>query len=113
MKKQAYLGADIKRKLREERGKGRKVLIWKLSQEQKATIENMGYPVQEYLFSIKTRPMKNIRMVKSSLLKDIHYAYKRGKEYLVKPLSSEEREFLREYGITSRVLKYMIHLIPK
>ena len=82
-----------------------KYYIWKLSNECKDFIENMGYTVKPYLFEIKTR---RIPWAKTQILKEIHYKNREGKISYVRKLNSEEMEILKENNINFTIAKYLI-----
>ena len=79
MKNDCYELKCLKQMLRQKREDGVKVLEWKLTAKRKEYIENLGYIVEPYLYSINTKTFCNIRHIHSTLLKDLHYAKKRGK----------------------------------
>lgn len=110
MKNKCYLQSKLKKELDIKRNKGVKVLVWKLSKERKEEIENMGYRVEPYLYSIRTRMFGNIRNIKSTLLKDLHYMKKRGKDYEVRFLKKDDKKILDEMGIKYYPVKYKIYL---
>lgn len=105
-----YRQSRTKKKLLEERWKGKKFLLWKLTSTQKQDIEELGYIVEPFIYQIETRTFHNVRNLPSTLLKDLHYAKKRDKRYLARPLKQNEIELLKEYGVKYRVLKYKIYL---
>lgn len=110
MKNKCYKQSKLKKQLAEKRNQGVKVIIWRLTPAKKQEIEELGYLVEPYLFSIKTRTFHNIKNVSSTLLKDLHYMKKRGKEYEVRTLKRGDKETLEEYGIKYRPVKYKIYL---
>ena len=61
MKKENYEFKRLKHTLRQKREAGVKVLEWKLTAEKKEFIENLGYKVEPFLYSVKTRTFYNIR----------------------------------------------------
>lgn len=110
MKSKDYKQSKLKKQLIQKRKGGCKILKWKLSKEQVEEIEKWGYRVDPYLYSIKTRTFFNVSKLNNTLLKDLHYMKKRGKDYEVRPLKREDREILEEYGIVFRPVKYIIYL---
>lgn len=110
MKAKCYKQSKLKKQLAEKRKQGVRVLVWSLTPIRRQEIEELGYIVEPYLFSIKTRTFQNIKNIQSTLLKDLHYMKKRGKEYEVRTLKYGEKEILEEYGIRYRPVKYKIYL---
>lgn len=55
MKNKNYRQSKLKKQLSQKRKEGYKILKWKLSKEQVEIIENWGYRVEVYLYSIRTR----------------------------------------------------------
>ena len=110
MKKRNFEQSRTKKKLLEERWKGKKFLVWKLTIAQKQDVEELGYMVEPSIYQIETRTFHNVRNLPSTLLKDLHYAKKRDKRYLARPLKQNQIELLKEYGVKYRVLKYKIYL---
>ena len=110
MKNRNYWQSRTKKKLLEERWKGKKFLVWKLTIAQKQDVEELGYITEPFIYQMETRTFYNVRNLPSTLLKDIHYAKKRDKRYLARPLKQSEIELLKEYGVRYRILKYKIYL---
>lgn len=111
MKTKQYQLNCLKKQLREKQKNRIKILIWKLTKEQKEYIENVLHlRVEVYLYGIRTRTFKNIERLNYSVLKDLHYMKKRGKNIEVRKLSSEEKRILDEYEIRYYPIKYKIYL---
>lgn len=110
MKNKTYKQSKLKKQLREKKNNGIKVLIWKLTPEKKEFIESLGYYAEPYIYQINTRTFSNIRLIKSRLLKDLHYMNKRGKRFECRILKKAEKEILDELGIKYRPIKYKIYL---
>jgi len=109
MKTRDYKKNQIMWKLRQKQRDGVKFMVWELAASTKEVIEQKYY-VEPYLYSIKTRTFPNIRQINSKLLKELHYMCKRGKQYEVRPLTSNEMELLDARGIKYRIKKYKIYL---
>lgn len=111
MKTKQYQLSYLKKELKEKKERRVKVLEWKLTKEQKEYIENVLHlRVEPYLYGIRTKTFKNISKLNCSILKDIHYSKKRGKNFEVRKLSAKEKEILDEYGICYNPIKYKIYL---
>ena len=110
MTKKEYALKRLKDQLREKKNRGCKSLIWKLNKDQKEFVQNLGFKVDPYLYEITTKTFYNIRSLKSTLLKDIHFLNKRGKQFEVRKLNKNEKQLLEENGIRYRVVKYKIYL---
>lgn len=83
---------------------------WRLNKEQITYIQNvLGRDVVESLYEINTKHFDNIRKVQSKLLKDLHFAHKRGKKTIVRSaLTSDQKALLRSVGVYYRPIKYKI-----
>lgn len=110
MKNRNYREEKLRKQLQQKRREGKKVLIWDLSPNKRKQIEELGYRVEPYLYEIKTRTFYNVRALKSSLLKDLHYMHKRGKLLEVRTLKRGELETLDSYGIRYRPIRFKIYL---
>ena len=108
MKNADYQLSKMKQKLKDMEARRVKSVIWKLSKNQVEYIQNLGDEVTPYLYEIKTRPFKEVRNLKDTILKDIHYANKNGKKSVVKKLTPKQRKILSEYGVVFRPMKYKI-----
>lgn len=110
MKKDSYEFLNLKRQLQFRKNKGCKFLEWKLSEKQKDYIEgHLGMRVEPILFLVKTRKFYNLKSLKS-ILKEIHYKNRDGKDKIVMKLNQKDRRILDEYGISYYPYKYRIYL---
>lgn len=109
MRNKQYQLSKVRRTLKERERNGVPYVIWKLSPEQKEEVEKWWY-TEEYLYSIRTRQFPNIRDFSSNLLKDLHYARKRGKLMIVRKLKEPDKEVLEEQGIRYYPIKFKIYL---
>jgi len=86
--------------------------IWKLDKSQQEYLANLGFPIMPWIYRIKTKAFRNIHNIPHSLIKDIHYAYKRGRKELFIKLKRDEMRLLEEYGVYVLPYKYKIILNP-
>lgn len=111
MKTKQYKLSCLKEKVKKERHKRARLVKWILTEQEKEYIENvLGLRVEAYLFKIQTRTFKNLYKINHSILKDLHYAHKRGKKYLIKNLTEKEKAVLKEYGINYPAYQYKVYL---
>lgn len=110
MKNKCYRQSRTKKQLIQMRNQGREFVVWKLNLVQKQDVEDLGFEVEPFIYSIETRTFFDIKKIHSTLLKDIHYAKKRKKLYLARPLKRREIDLLKEYGVKCHPLKYKIYL---
>lgn len=110
MKNNNYRQNRLKKKIFQRQNGGIKYLIWKLSPQDKRMIEELGYRVEPFLYFVQTKLFYNINQIWSSFLKDLHYAKKSGRNYIVKQLSDTEKELLDRFRIRYYPLKYKIYL---
>ena len=101
----------LKWTLLKKRRDGVRQVIWRVdSKAQKDEVLRLGFSMEPWLYEIWTRPFKFIKD-KPSLMKDVHYAYKRGKKCIVRHLTKRDVELLKEFDVYVRVIKYKITLI--
>lgn len=105
-----YRQNRLKKKMLQRQNNGMEFLIWKLSLKDKIMIEELGYKVEPYIYFVQTKLFYNIKSICGSFLRDLHYAKKNGRNYIVKPLSETEKELLDRYRIQYYPLKYKIYL---
>lgn len=110
MKNKNYQQSKMKKQLREKRKEGLEYVVWKLNATQIQLIEELGYRVEPFIYIIETRTFYDVSKIRSSFLKDIHYAKKRKQQHLVRPINSREIKLLEDFNIKFEVLKYKIHL---
>lgn len=110
MKRKQYEASKTKKVLLDKRRRGEKEVIWKLSEIQLKEVEKLGMRVEPFLYEIRTRRFNNVRILQSSLLKDIHYASRDGKWQIVRHLKKCDIKILEEYGINFYPIKYKIYL---
>ena len=109
MENKDYRLEQLERKLRINETNGRRTLEWELTAEQREYVENLGYNLENILYRFKTRQFKDIRS-KPDLIKEIHYASKRKKWMMKKPLTDEEVRILDNYNIKYTPVKFRIYL---
>ena len=108
MNKKAYEHSSLKYELLDRQRRGVKEVIWKLEPAQVEFIEeNFGFQVIPYLYKIETRTFYNVKSV-DNLLKNIHYAYKRGKKVMFSKLKPKQRKLLDDFEVKYRPYKYKI-----
>ena len=69
----------------------------------------MGYPSIPWTYGVKTRTFKKPGNL-PPIVKDVHYAAKRGKKEVYIHLIPEQVSTLREFGVDVRVVKYKVRL---
>lgn len=109
MEDKNYRFEDLKEQLRVAEMNGERTKKWRLKSWQVEYIEQCGYRVVPYIYSFKTREFKSIRD-KPNIIKDIHYASKRGKKVMCKPLTDKEMRILENFGIKFRPDRFIIYL---
>lgn len=100
----------LKYKLRQKKENCEKEVIWKLSNEQKEYVEQLGYTVIPWIYEITTKSIIGIRGVTEPMIRDVHYAGKRGQKKLYRKLKKKELKTLEEYGVRCYPFKYKIIL---
>lgn len=102
--------SGLKYQLSQSKGDGKNEVIKKLSTEQLEYVENLGYDTIPWLYEIYTKTFYRIKDVDSSLIKDIHYACKKGRKKLYRKLKLQEIKELEKYNVSYRGYKYKIIL---
>ena len=108
MKDRDYQLHAMYHKLMQKKHSGNTCVIWRLNKDQVEYL-SQKFDVSPALYSIKTQPFRNLNQL-SSLCKDIHFAFKRGKSEIVKPLNFSELTQLKRLGVSVKVAKYQISL---
>lgn len=109
MKNKNFQQSRTHKTLEQFKRNGKKAVVWKLTPEMASFLERF-YGVYPYLYTIKTRCFSNVRLLNNSLLKEIHYSKKKGKDFLTLPLNKQELITLDAYNVSYRLLKYKIEL---
>ena len=89
------------------KGNGKKSVVWKLSPKVVSQVKE-EYFVEEELYEIRTKHLKNIREEKNPILKEQHFAFKANKKTIVRPLSEKDKEDLEKRDVKYRPYKYRI-----
>ena len=110
MKRKQFVISRTKKVLLDKKRRGQKYVIWKISKQQLDEICRLGFKAEPYLYEIKTRKFKDIRLL-TPLLKDLHFANKRGKKSVVRHLKDSDLKILIEYEVKFYILKYKIYLV--
>ena len=109
MKRGDYVASRTKKTLLAKKWNGEKEVVWKLTPTQ-LEVAKSCFRVEPWLYAIKTRPFNDIRNLNSTLLKDIHFAYKKRKRIIVRKLKRSELKLLLGVGIKPIEFKYKIYL---
>ncbi len=95
------------------RSYGIKEVFWKLTAQKKEEIEKAGFVVEPFIYRVRTKRFSKSSLTHgSSLLKSLHYGAVKGKTFISYKLKRPDMEFLRNNGISFKVLKYRIFLNP-
>lgn len=97
-------------KLEEKRRNRVKEVLWKLNQQQRDFLTAQGYTIIPWLFCITTKEIWNVAKCDSKLIKEIHFAHRRGMKTIYKALSENEKATLKEHGVKYAVQKFKIIL---
>ena len=110
MKNKDYRYSKLKHQILYEKDKGKKVLYWDLTPDQRRFVEEkLGCKTEPYLYQIRTRTFFNISKLEP-ILKDVHYASKNKKTTIVRRLNKSEMKALDMYGVQYRPIKYKLDL---
>lgn len=111
MKNEENQLCQMKYKLRKLKERRVKIVIWKLTREEKEYIENLGYEVTPYLYEIRTKTFRNLYEIKDHRIRDIHYSSKKGKKTIVLKLKNKDMRILEEFDVKFRPVKFKIRLV--
>lgn len=100
----------LKHKLRNKKENREKEVIWKLSIVQKEYIEQLGYTLVPWIYEIITKSIIDVKRAKAPIIREVHYANKRGQKKMYRKLKSQELRSLNEYGVNYYPYKYKIIL---
>ena len=111
VKGQALSAKKMRYNLLERKKRGERYIYWKISSTQQLReLERLGFEKEPWFYLIHTRTFRNIHYVKASILKDVHYANKKGQTTIVRRLKNGEGRILTECGIKFEPIKYRIDL---
>ena len=113
MTRREYRKNKMRFQLEERRGKRIPSVIWKLDKEQCEILDELGYTTKPLIYEVTTRPFQNIRWINNSLVRDVHYACKRGRRVIYLRAKERELEVLKDFGIKFKPYKYEIKLTPR
>lgn len=82
--------------------------FWSLTKEEREYFENKGCLVEEALFCIRTKYLRDYHLCKNSIMKQLHQSRKRGKNYVTRKLTPKEVELLRSAGYYVTPIKYRV-----
>lgn len=110
MKNKEYRLEKLRKQLSIDEGLGKKYKEWELTPEQVKYVQDvLGYETEVILYRIKTKQFHHISLI-PKLIKEIHFACKRGKWMMKKPLTNSEIEILDNYDIRYSPVKFRIQL---
>lgn len=103
---------------------GKKKVEWKLTNVERKFVEKLlgKENVVPFIYQITTKNLKdfkdeegsiiikNVRDIKSSIVREVHYANKAGKKTIGRSLKKQEMEELEKYSIKYRPIKFIIYL---
>lgn len=92
--------SQLKYQLKTQQAEGKKEVIRKLNNEEREFVEEtLGYEVIPWLYEITTKTFVNVKALNSSLLKDIHYANKKGRKKIYLRLKRQDIRILEDNGV--------------
>lgn len=107
-KKLKELGYKINRLKRQ----GKKKEEWKLTNTERKFVEKLlgEENVVPLIYQIRTKSFSNLHSIKSTIIKEIHFANKAGKKTIGRPLKKQEMEDLDANKIKYHPIKFIIYL---
>ncbi len=86
--------------------------VWSLTATEKEFVEELlgKENVVPFIYQITTKSFKNLYNIKSSLIREIHFANKAGKKVIGRSLKKQEMEELEKNRIKYRPIKFIIYL---
>ena len=110
MKSKDYELSQLKYKLIKLKERRVKSVIWRLTNQQRDYIENLGYEVIPYLYEVKTKTFQNFSNINNCKLKELHYSNKKGKKTVVLMLKHKDMKDFEAYSVKFRPIKFKIYL---
>lgn len=91
---------------------GKKKVEWKLTNTERKFVENLlgEENVVPSIYQITTKSFNNLHSIKSSIIKELHFANKAGKKTIGRSLKKQEKKDLDRYKIKYRPIKFIIYL---
>lgn len=102
--------ARLKYELRQKKEQGIKKVKKKLDDEQKEYVEQLGYSTIPFNYEVKTKMFHIIKKETSPLIREIHWASKKGRKKIYCRLKRQDLKTLNAYEVQYRVCKYEIIL---
>lgn len=109
MKRKQYHLHKLKKELELRKAKGRKYVTWSLSAEEREYLFQLGYDISVELYVIETKRFINPKSI-NGVLKDIHFAHKKGRDTIVRNLKKDQLKTLDKYDIKYYPIKYRVFL---
>ena len=109
MKKQEDQSSRTMRELAKLQGNKKEYVIWNLSSELKLKVQEK-YLVEDYLYEIRTKQLKDIRSIDNAMLKEQHFACKQNKRSIVRRLNQKDKDEFSKKGVRFRPVKFKIYL---
>lgn len=101
--------SDLVNRLKHMQREGKANPVWHLTNEARECIEAAGFPCDEAIYQVKTRKIENIRR-KPAVIKELHYAYLKGRKYIWRRYKDTEIEVLKARGIYPEPYRYEVRL---
>lgn len=103
---------ELEYKIKALKRRGKKKVEWILTNTERKFLEEiLGeeklIPIRYQLY---TKSFKDLYSIKSSIVKEVHYANKSGKKTIGRPLKKQEMEDLDTYKIKYHPIKFIIYL---
>ncbi len=104
---------ELENKIKALRKRNIRQVKWRLTKTERKYVEQLvgEENVIPFIYNIKTKKIDNFNTIKSSIIREVHYNYKKGKKTFGKHLKKQELEELRQYGIENpEPTKFIINL---
>lgn len=91
---------------------GKKKVEWKLTNSERRFVEELlgEEKVVPFIYQIRTKSFSNFNSIKSSIIRELHFANKAGKKTIGRSLKKQEMEELDKNKIKYHPIKFIIYL---
>lgn len=110
MKNDEYRLCKLKYELKILKEKNSKFTIRKLTEEERAYVESLGYKVLPHIYEVRTKRIRSQMALENEKVRKVSEAYEKGIKTISLRISKEARKIFDKYSIKYSPIKYKIIL---
>lgn len=110
MKNDEYRLCKLKYELKILKEKNSKFTIRKLTEEERAYVESLGYKVLPHIYEVRTKRIRSQMALENEKVRKVNEAYEKGIKIISLKISKETRKIFDKYSIEYSPIKYKIIL---